>query len=400
MKRTAFLTALLLCAGVGSGQTLPGVHEAVAPFLERKEAAGLVTVVVTPEKVVHVEAQGWADVERKAEMKADDVFWIASMTKPVTAVAVLMLADEGKLSVDDPASKYVPELGAMKNADGSPLATPITIKHLMTHTAGLPENAREETRAAKTLQDLVDAFAKKPMSFEPGTKWAYSQTAINSLGRIVEVVSGKRFDDFLDERIFKPLGMADTTFYPSKEQQKRLATSYRVEGGNGGQGAQLMPAEIFIFAGRDLHERDRVPLANGGLFSTAADYGTFVRMLLNDGSLDGKRYLKPETVKQMGSLQTGELKTGFTPGNGWGLGVCVVREPQGVSAALSQGSFGHGGAYGTQAWVDPMKKVGYVLMVQRQNFPNADASDLRKAFQDAAAKALVDGASPPSSGPK
>jgi CubicO group peptidase (beta-lactamase class C family) len=270
----------------------------------------------------------------------------------------------------------------MKNADGSPVKTTITVKHLLTHTAGLPENSREETRAAKNLQDVVAAFATKPMSFEPGSKWAYCQTGINSLGRIVEVVSGKRFEDFLDERIFKPLAMPDTTFYPSNEAQKRIARSYRVENG------KLTPAEIFIFAGRDLADRDRVPLANGGLFSTAPDYGRFVRMLLNDGSLDGKTYLKPETVKLMSAVQTGELKTGFTGGNAWGLGVCLVRKPQGVTAALSPGSFGHGGAYGTQAWIDPVRKVGYVLMIQRANFPNSDGSDVRKAFQDAAAKAL------------
>jgi CubicO group peptidase (beta-lactamase class C family) len=314
-------------------------------------------------------------------MAENTVFWIASMTKPVTGVAVMMLADEGKLSVDDPASKYLPELGGMKNKDGSPAKT-ITIKHLMTHTAGLPENSREETRDAKDLQSLVAAFATKSMAFEPGTKWAYSQTAINALGRIVEVVSGERFEDFLDERIFKPLGMTDTTFYPSAAQQKRLATPYRSEGG------QLTATDIFIFAGRDLAARDRVPLANGGLFSTARDYGRFVQMLLNEGTVDGKRYLKPETVKQIGSVQSGALETGFTPGNAWGLTVCVVREPQGVSAALSPGSYGHGGAYGTQAWIDPVKKVGYVLMVQRANFPNSDASDVRKSFQDAAAKAL------------
>jgi CubicO group peptidase (beta-lactamase class C family) len=309
------------------------------------------------------------------------VFWIASMTKPVTGVAVMMLADEGKLSVDDPASKYLPELAGLKMQDGAAAKT-VTIKHLMTHTAGLPENSGEETRAAKNLQDLVAAFAKKPMQFEPGARWQYSQTAINALGRIVEVVSGKPFEQFLDERIFEPLGMTDTTFYPSAEQAARLATPYKTEGG------QLKPVDIFIFAGRDLSDRDRVPLANGGLFSTAADYGRFVQMLLNDGSIDGKRYLKPETVKQFGSVHTGDLKTGFTEGNGWGLTACVVRQPQGATAALSPGSYGHGGAYGTQGWIDPVRKVGYVLMVQRSNFPNADASDVRRAFQDAAAGAM------------
>jgi CubicO group peptidase (beta-lactamase class C family) len=351
-------------------------------FIDRHEIAGAVTLVATPERVVRVDTVGHADVASDKPMTADAVFWIASMTKPVTGVAVVMLAEEGKLSLDDPASKYLPELGAMKMADGSPAKT-ITIRHLATHSAGLPENTGTESRSAKTLQDLVAAFATKPMQFEPGSKWQYSQTAINSLGRIVEVVSGKRFEDFLDQRIFKPLGMTDTTFYPSAEQVKRLATSYATKDG------QLNKTNLFIFNGMDLTSRDRVPLANGGLFSTAGDYGKFARMLLNDGTLDGKQILKPESVKLLYTLHSGELKTGFTPGNGWGCGVCIVREPQGVSAALSPGSYGHGGAYGTQAWIDPVKKVAYVLMVQRANFPNSDASDVRKAFQDTAAAAMV-----------
>ena len=362
-------------------QKLGEIPKQMKSFVDRKEIAGAVTLVATPGKVVRVDSVGHADVSSNRAMTPDTLFWIASMTKPVTGVAVMILAEEGKLSLDDPASKYVPELGRMKMKDGAP-AKAITIKHLMTHTAGLPENTGQETGRAKMLQDLVAAFATKPMQFEPGTKWQYSQTAINSLGRIVEVISGKRFEDFIDERIFKPLGMPDTTFYPSAEQQKRLATSYRYEGG------QLTPTDVFIFAGRDLSDRNRVPLANGGLFSTAGDYGRFARMLLNDGTLDGKQVLKPESVKQLSAVHSGDHQTGFTPGNGWGCCVCVVRKPENVTAALSPGSYGHGGAYGTQAWIDPVKKVAYVLMVQRANFPNSDASDVRKAFQDAAAGAM------------
>ena len=129
--------------------------------------------------------------------------------------------------------------------------------------------------------------------------------------------------------------------------------------------------------------RDRYPAPNGGLFSTASDYARFCRMLLNGGALDGRQLLKPETVKRMSTIQTGDLKTGFTAGNGWGLGVCVVREPQGVTAMLSPGTFGHGGAYGTQAWIDPVKNLVYVLMIQRSNLKDSDASDVRYAFQAA-----------------
>jgi CubicO group peptidase (beta-lactamase class C family) len=144
---------------------------------------------------------------------------------------------------------------------------------------------------------------------------------------------------------------------------------------------------IGFLGGKAPTSRDRFPAPNGGLFSTAPDYARFCRMVLRGGELDGKRYLKPETVKLMTTVQTDGLKTGFTPGNGWGLGWCVVREPQGVTATLSPGSFGHGGAYGTQAWIDPRAERVYILMVQRANFPNSDASEVRRGFQEAAAGA-------------
>ena len=362
-------------------QKLGDIVKQMRSFIDNKEIAGAVTLVATPAAVVRVDAFGQADVAANRPMRADNLFWIASMTKPVTGVAIMQLVEAGKLSFEDPAAKYVPELGRMKMKNGAPAKT-ITVRHLMTHSAGLPENTSEETKAAKNLQDLVTAFATKPMQFEPGSKWQYSQTGINSLGRIIEVVSGKHYEEYVDEHIFKPLGMSDTTFYPSKEQQKRLATSYKAEKG------ELAPTEISLFAGKDLADRNRVPLANGGLFSTAGDYGKFARMLLNDGTLDGRQILKPESVKQLCTVHSGDLVTGFTPGNGWGCCVCVVRQPQGVTEALSPGSFGHGGAYGTQAWIDPVKKVAYILMVQRSNFPNSDASDVRKVFQNTAARAI------------
>jgi CubicO group peptidase (beta-lactamase class C family) len=177
--------------------------------------------------------------------------------------------------------------------------------------------------------------------------------------------------------------MKDTTFYLSEKQFGRLAKSYaRTPAG------ELQEAANFILMGKNPMDRDRFPAANGGLFSTAEDYAKFCRMILNKGTLGGKRFLKPETVDLMTTVQSGSVQTGFTPGNGWGLGWCVIREPQGVTSALSPGSHGHGGAYGTQAWIDPVKGVAYILMVQRSNFPNSDASDMRKAFQDAAAEAL------------
>ena len=278
--------------------------------------------------------------------------------------------------MDDPVAKYLPELANLKTADGTPAK--LTLRHLLTHSSGMGEATPQVSRVARTLADLIPCYAKKPLQFAPGTKWQYCQSGINSLGRIVEVVSGQSFPAFLQRRLFDPLGMKDTTFYPTREQMARLAKSYRAVDG------KLEETTIFILDGHDLAARDRYPAANGGLFSTAQDYGRFCQMLLNQGSFGGRQYLKLESVKLMNTIQTGDLKTGFTEGNGWGLGCCVVRKPQGVTAVLSPGTFGHGGAYGTQAWIDPVKQVVYVLMVQRSNFPNADASDVRRAFQEAA----------------
>lgn len=379
-KIVSFCLFIALISAVAQAQPqAKRIGESLQPFVENHAIAGAVALVVNKDAIVSLDVLGYADVAAKKPMQPENLFWIASMTKPITAAAVLMLEDEGKLSVDDPVAKYLPELGHLKTAGGKPAK--LTLRHLLTHTSGMPEATHDESRAAVKLADLIPHYAKKSLQFEPGTKWQYCQSGINSLGRIVEVVSGESFPDFLQKRLFDPLGMKDTTFYPTQEQIGRLAKSYKATGG------ALEETKIFILDGHEPTSRQRYPAANGGLFSTAKDYGRFCQMLLCQGTLDGRQYLKPETVRRMATLQTGDLKTGFTDGNGWGLGCCVVRQPQGVTAMLSPGTFGHGGAYGTQAWIDPVKQVAYVLMVQRANFPNADASEVRKAFQEAAASA-------------
>ena len=369
--------ALFLVAEQSWGaDSFAGVSSAMQECLSKKEVAGVVTLIATRDKVVHLGAVGWADIAAKAPMRTDAICWIASMTKPITATAVLMLQEEGKLSVDDPVAKYLPELGDVKTADGKPAK--LTLRHLLTHTSGMPEATGEQYKTAHSLADVIPFYAGKPLQFAPGSKWQYCQSGINSLGRIVEIVSGQSFPAFLQKRLFDPLGMKDTTFYLSSEQLPRLAKTYRRTN------ETLEEVPIGFLNVHPPTDHNRYPAPNGGLFSTASDYATFCRMILNQGTLDGKRYLKPESVKLMTSIQTGDLKTGFTDGNGWGLGWCVVRQPQGITAMLSAGTFGHGGAYGTQAWIDPVKQVIYVLMVQRSNFPNSDASEVRGAFQAAA----------------
>ncbi|MDE2509325.1 MAG: beta-lactamase family protein [Planctomycetota bacterium] len=359
------------------------INAGLRRFVDDKQVAGAVALVATPDKIIHLDAVGHADIAAAKPMRTDSIFWIASMTKPITGTSILMLQDEGKLSVDDLVAKHIPAFKNLKTADGKPAR--ITIRHLLTHTSGLSDLPFASTRGLTKLEDLVPLIVARPVKFEPGSKWEYCQSAINTAGRIVEVASGLPFDTFLERRLFSPLGMKDTTFYPTAAQIERLATTYRrTPEGN------LAPLERSLVNRAHPEVRDRFPAANGGLFSTASDYSRFCRMILGDGAFEGKRYLKPESVRLMTTLQTGDIKTGFTPGNGWGLGWCVVRSPQGVTAALSPGSFGHGGAFGTQAWIDPTAKRIYILMVQRADFPNSDASDVRRDFQAAAAALTVE----------
>ena len=388
MRNCTKLSMLLMLSLVpmtrANGEEIPAVTEAMKPFVDNHEVSGVVTVVAGRDKILHVSAVGLANAEKNTPMTPDSIFWIASMTKPITAAAILALQDEGKLNIDDPIGKYIPELKDLKTADGK--VHVVTIRHILSHTSGMAEASNEQTKVAKSLADLIPAYAAKPLVTPPNARWYYCQSGINTAGRIVEVVSGMSLPEFFERRFFGPMGMKDTTFYLSESQMPRLALSYKR-----GPDGKLEAAPNFILQGKSPTDRDRYPAANGGLYSTGPDYARFCQMLLNNGTLDGKTYLKPESVKLMSTITTGELKTGFTPGNGWGIGCCIVREPQGVTAMLSPGTFGHGGAHGTQAWIDPPRGVAYVLMIQRSNFANmggADGSDVRKAFQEAAAGAV------------
>ena len=250
-------------------------------MIAKNEIAGAVTVVVAKDKVLHFETTGFADVAAKRPMSADTLFWIASMTKPVTGVAILMLQDEGKLTVGDPVAKYLPEFAALKTPSGKPAN--LTITQILTHTSGLGEASGPAAQQAKTLADLVPLWLAAPMQYEPGAQWKYTQSGINAGARIVEVVSGMTFDAFVQKRIFDPLGMTSTTFYPTDEQRRRLATAYAKNKETGA--LEAVPPRP------DYGPRDRPPQGNGGLYSTAPDYARFCRMLLNGGTLDGRRYL-------------------------------------------------------------------------------------------------------------
>ena len=385
------VASLLLVSAVrAESPKLPGVGAALQEQIDRHEIAGAVTMVVSKDRVLHLETTGLADMAAHKPMQADTVFWIASMTKPITATAVLMLQDEGKLDVHDPVAKYLPEFANLKTPSGQPAN--LTLIQILTHTSGLGEAGGPAAREAKTLADLVPLWLAAPMQFEPGSRWSYCQSGINAAGRVVEVVSGMSFDAFLKKRLFQPLGMKSTTFYPGASERARQVTAYAKNATTGSLEA-VPPRPEF-------GPRDRPPQGNGGLYSTAEDYGRFCQMLLGGGRFQGVRYLSEASMKQLSTPQTPEtLPTGFFQNDtygrrglnyGWALGTCVLKAPHdGVPAMLSPGTFGHGGAWGTQAWVDPVRGVAYVLMVQRSNFPNSDASEVRRVFQQAATKALA-----------
>lgn len=370
---TAYGT-LAIC-GLGRAQDaakISGIHDAVQYYIDRNEISGAVTMVVDGEKVLHLDSAGFSDLESKTPMATDNLFWIASMSKPITAICVMMLVEEGKIGLEDPITRYLPEMNMLR--DESARLVNVSVLQTLNHTSGMRELDAPYSDA--TLAQASEKYSKLLVHFPPGSKWQYSQTGINTAARIVEAVSEMSFDEFLQKRLCQPLGLSDTAFYLSDSQNKRLAKSYtRTPEGN------LMEAPIFLLAGKKPTDRNRLPAANGGLFSTPSDYGRLCQMLLGNGTWNGKKILSSKSVRMLSTPTTGNLVTGFTPGNAWGIGCCVVQEPQGPTAMLSKGTYGHGGAYGTQAWIDPVKGRAYLLFVQRANFPNADASPLRATFQ-------------------
>jgi CubicO group peptidase (beta-lactamase class C family) len=382
MTKSPFVLPMFAAAWISSlhaaSPEIPAVSEQMKNFVKAQEISGAVTLVADREQIHHLSAVGLLEVGSKAPMETDSVFWIASMTKPITATAVMMMQEEGKLSVDDPVSKYLPEFRNLKDAEGNDVS--ITIKQCLMHTSGLSDLTAEEEKGLLTLQDLMPLIVAKPILFPSGSEWRYCQSSINTAGRIVEVVSGKTLPEFFEERLFNPLGMKDTSFYPGEDQARRLTPPHKRTPGGNLEKTNNHYLDVSLPTPQNLY-----PLANGGLFSTATDYARFAQMILRGGESGGKRYLKEESVKQMTTAQTGDLAAGFIPGSAWGIGWSIIREPQGVSADLSSGSFGHGGAFGTQAWIDPRKERIYLLMIQRADIGNSDASEIRRTFQNNAA---------------
>ncbi|MGH8021163.1 MAG: serine hydrolase domain-containing protein [Opitutaceae bacterium] len=211
------------CAASGAA-TLSGIGEAMQRLVKSHDISGAVTMVVNKDGIAHLGATGFADIESKRPIRDDTIFWIASMTKPVTDVAIMMLQDEGNLDVDDPVAKYIPEFAAFETPSGA--AANLTIRHILTHTSGLAEATREEHAASRQLKDLIPHYLAKPMQFEPGAKWQYCQSGINTAGRIVEIASGMPVEVFFRQKLFEPLGMKDTAFLLAPEQLSRVAIQF------------------------------------------------------------------------------------------------------------------------------------------------------------------------------
>ena len=363
----------------------------VQPFVDTGEIAGAVMLVASKDRVLHLSAVGRSDLASGRAMAADDLFWIASMSKPITAVAVALLVDDGRLAFDDPLEKFLPEfrnLWVLEEgaSDRRVLVRPsrlITLRDLLAHTSGLGEYVVADPYW--TLAALSKVVAREPLRFQPGTRWGYSSAAFDVLGRVVEVVSGVSFAEFLRLRLFEPLGMKNTTFWPAGEGERRTAKQYRIDPST----RKLVEAEIYYLYGGKVAEIARPPLGGTGLFSNAEDVAAFYRMMLNGGMTNDRRILKTATVAEMTQKQTGELSA--RPGMPWGLGFCVIEDPSQMEAntPLSPGTFGHGGAHGTASWADPVRELVYVFMIQRADLrPNPDNSAMRRAYQDAAAAAL------------
>jgi CubicO group peptidase (beta-lactamase class C family) len=337
-------------------------------YVDKGTAAGIVTIVVRHGHVASLDAVGYRDRETKVPMRTDTIFRIASMTKSFTAAGVMILVDEGRLSLLDPVEQYLPEFKGMKvnpcpephtteSCDPVDAARPITVLDLMTHTSGLPSQGAAGPEPFKSLAERVSVGAHVQLLAQPGTKWIYSQIGYAALGRLIEVCSGKSYEDFLAERLFQPLGMKDTYFFLPPEKENRLAAMYSLDA-----------TGKLVRAPRPPEPSVKVPTPEGGALTTAGDMARFYQMLLNKGTLNGKRILSAAAVAAMTTNQTGDLKNvEFSPGLGMGLSFGVVKDVVGTYRYQSIGAFSKGGAFRTYGWGDPAKDMCGIILFQRTN---------------------------------
>jgi CubicO group peptidase (beta-lactamase class C family) len=366
------LGASLVAHGQGLANPVEGkmpdaIHTYLQPLVEDRTFAGAVTLIATKDLIVYLKAVGFRDYSARAPMTTDSLFWIASTSKPMTATALMMLVDEGKVSLDDPVEKYLPEFkGQMvrqRKADAAhdaqkssipatppvlvPANHPIRVREILSHTSGLPFKSTAQPGALDLLplKEAVRSFAAEPLEFQPGTDYAYSNEGLNTAARIIEVVSGIPYEQFMQERLFTPLGMKDTTFWPTTEQLQRLAKTYKADERT--KDLIELPINQLTYPLDDRQHRH--PMPAGGLFSTAEDVLKFCQMILNGGTLNGKQYISTKSLHEMTSRQNGGLG-----GKEYGLGWTVSKD-----------SIGHGGAFknGMEIWVAEGRIL--IFMVQQ-----------------------------------
>jgi CubicO group peptidase (beta-lactamase class C family) len=392
-----------------STERLKRIGDLMQRHIALKTFAGSVSLVARNGRVAYFEAHGLMDLDTKKPMQKDAIFRIMSMTKPVVGVAVMMMVEEGRIRLADPVSKFIPDLQGLSavvlNTEGRVAPAPsgaviaalpgrivpadrdITIRDLLTHTSGLMSGGMSASstndvmpKAGETVAQIMTRLKKVPLDFQPGTRWAYSgQFGFDVLLRVVEVASGMPFDHFARERIFDPLGMKDTSFYPMAGNP-RVATLYEQADGSLRKAANPAFMNGAYLSG------------GGGLYSTAEDYLQFALMLLNRGQLDGKRLLSTRSVDVMNSVFAPDTLPGRLAGEGFGLSVRVVDNPAARNTYLSKGSFGWSGAFNTHFFIDPTERVIGLFMTQIVGL--ASRGEIRDDFETAVMQSIVGNGSP------
>jgi CubicO group peptidase (beta-lactamase class C family) len=390
--------AVAALAGTASAQNSQGsaaLDASLRGAVERNDVPGVVALITDREHVLYEGAFGVADVATARPLTTDALFRIASMTKPVTSVALMQLVEQGRLGLDDPAEKYLPELVGLKVIESFDAATgayqvrpasrPPTVRHFLTHTSGLAYAFTSATwRDFKPRAGETYPFGG-PLLFDPGERWHYS-TSTDVIGRLVEVVSGQKLEDYFREHIFAPLKMDDTSYNVPEGKGPRLVAQQQRAGDHMDGAIELQKPQPGLTIA--------APVGGGGLASTASDYGRFMRMLLNGGTLDGVQVLKAETVALMGQNQIGALTvpalksalprsadfTFIADGRDkWGLGFLITADQ--VPGKRSPGSLSWGGINNTYFWLDPARGVAGVIMMQYLPFADAKALAVYDAFE-------------------
>jgi methyl acetate hydrolase len=390
--------AIAALTDTASAQTSQGstvIDTSLRNAVERKDVPGVVALITDRERVLYQGAFGVADVATGRPLTTDALFRIASMTKPITSVALMQLVEQGRLGLEDPAEKYLPELAGLKviesfdPATGAyqvrPASRPPTVKHFLTHTSGLAYPFTSAIwRDFKPRAGETYPFGG-PLLFDPGERWHYS-TSTDVVGKLVEVVSGQKLEDYFREHIFAPLKMDDTSYNVPEQKGPRLVAQQQRAGARMDGAVELQNPQLGLTIA--------APVGGGGLASTAGDYGRFMRMLLNGGVLDGVRVLKADTVALMGQNQIGAvsvpaLKTALPRSadftfiadgrDKWGLGFLITADQ--VPGKRSPGSLSWGGINNTYFWIDPNRGMGGVIMMQYLPFADAKALAVYDAFE-------------------